>query len=88
MPIAAGTFGSPGMVRTLPVRATTKPAPQEARSSRTVMRKPDGRPRSAGLSEKEYCVLAMQMGVSVMPSASISASCFFAASVKSTPSAP
>ena len=88
IPIAAGTFGSPGMVRMLPVSATTKPAPQEARSSRTVMRNPAGRPRSAGLSESEYCVFAMQTGVSVMPSVSISAICFCASGVKSTPSAP
>ncbi len=36
MPLAAGTRGSPGMVRMSPQIATTKPAPAASRTSRTV----------------------------------------------------
>ena len=55
---AAGRFGSPGMVITSPVRATTKPAPVLGTNSRMVMSKPEGAPRRLGSSEKLYCVLA------------------------------
>ena len=44
---AAGTFGSPGIVIMSPVSATTKPAPAERRTSRTVSVKPSGLPSSA-----------------------------------------
>ncbi len=62
MASAAGTLGRPGMVMMSPVRATTKPAPAESFSWRTVTVKPSGAPRSLGLSEKEYWVLATHTG--------------------------
>ena len=37
---ALGCFGSPGIVNTLPVRATMKPAPKLGRNSRTVILNP------------------------------------------------
>ncbi len=45
-----------------PVRATRKPGPLASSKSRTVMRKLRGRPRLVALSEREFWVLAMQMG--------------------------
>ena len=36
MPSAAGTLGSPGIVRTFPVSATTKPAPASTTDTRVV----------------------------------------------------
>src|SRR5512146_579844 len=60
---AAGSRGSPGMVMISPACATMNPAPADGRTSLTVMRKPDGRPRRVASSVNEYCVLAMQMGV-------------------------
>ena len=59
---AAGTLGRPGMVKTLPVSATTKWAPAETLSSRTAMRKFSGAPRALALSLKLYCVLATHTG--------------------------
>ena len=70
MPSAAGFFGSPGMVRISPVSATTNPAPAETFSSRTVMSKSVGAPRSFLSSEKLYCVFATQTGSVPKPSAS------------------
>ena len=55
-------FGRPGMVMMLPMTATTKPAPADRRSSRTVMVKPSGAASSLALSLKEYWVLAMHTG--------------------------
>jgi hypothetical protein len=49
--------------------------------------KPVGAPSSAGLSENEYWVFAMQMGILSSPSFSRLAICFFASAVNSTPSA-
>ncbi len=50
------------MVRMPPISTTTKPAPARKRNSRTVGVCPVGAPTRAGLSEKEYCVLATQTG--------------------------
>lgn len=44
MPSAAGFLGRPGIVMILPITTTTKPAPAERRSSRTVIVKPEARP--------------------------------------------
>jgi len=41
---ADGDLDSPGMVMMSPASATTKPAPAEGYTSRTVMRNPDGAP--------------------------------------------
>ena len=62
MASAAGTLGRPGMVMMSPVSTTTKPAPALNRTFFTVTRKPLGQPVSAGLSERDYWVLAMQTG--------------------------
>ena len=51
------------MVMISPVRATRKPAPAETLTLRTVTVKPFGAPSFVGSSEKDYCVLAMQMGI-------------------------
>lgn len=57
--MAAGTLGRPGMSIMSPASATIKPAPLLNTSSRMVTSKPSGRPSNLGLSESEYCVLAM-----------------------------
>ena len=62
MDSAAGFLGRPGMVMMLPMMTTTKPAPAERRTSRTVMVKPSGAASSLGSSLKEYWVLAMHTG--------------------------
>lgn len=59
--IAAGTFGRPGIVMTLPVKTTTKFAPAERLHSRTVMVKPRGAPMIFGSSVMEFGVFAMQI---------------------------
>ena len=84
---AAGTLGRPGMVMMSPVRATINPAPALTFRFRTVTVKPRGAPSSAGSSEKEYWVLAMQMGSAPKPSSVSCLACFFALAVKTTPSA-
>ena len=66
---AAGTLGSPGIVKILPVSATRNPAPAETLTVRTVTVKPSGAPSFFASSEKEYCVFAMQTGRSPNPSA-------------------
>ncbi len=59
---ADGTFGSPGMVMTSPQITTMNSAPAASRTSRMFTVCPLGAPRAAGSVEKEYCVLAMQIG--------------------------
>ena len=59
---AAGTTGRPGMSIISPAIATTNPAPLLTTTSRILKGKPSGRPYSAGLSEREYCVLAIITG--------------------------
>ena len=59
---ADGTLGNPGMVITSPQTATMNSAPAARRTSRTLSVWPLGAPRAAGSVEKEYWVLAMQMG--------------------------
>lgn len=61
--LGRGLFGEgPGIVMILPITTTTKPAPAERRSSRTVIVKPEGAASSEASSEKLYCVLAMHTG--------------------------
>ena len=81
---AAGTLGRPGMVRISPVRATRKPAPAETLIFRTVTVKFSGAPRSLGSSEKEYWVLAMQMGYWPKPCSVSCLACFLALGVRTT----
>ena len=53
-----------------------------------VISKPEGLPRRAALSDREYWVFAMQTGIASPPSALMSFRDFLAAFVKVTPSAP
>ena len=64
-----------------------KPAPADTFRFRTVTVKPLGAPRRAGSSEKEYWVLAMQMGRPPKPRSVSSRACFWAAAVSAAPSA-
>lgn len=50
-----------------PLIGKMKPAPTEARTSRTGKSKGSGTPRSFASWEKEYCVLAMQIGILSKP---------------------
>ena len=70
-----------------PVSATTNPAPADTFTWRTVMSKSRGAPSFDASSLKEYYVFAMHTGMPPNPSASSCASSFFAAGVKTTPSA-
>ena len=70
----AGWRGRPGMVMMSPQIITTKPAPAESRTSRTGTTCPLGAPSREASAEKEYCVLATQIGSCEKPIASISAS--------------
>src|SRR6266508_2112298 len=85
---AAGLLPSPGIVRMSPASATTKPAPADGRMSRTCSMNPVGAPSWVGSSENEYCVFAMQTGVSPRPSLGSSSSARSAAGAKETPPAP
>ena len=58
------------MVRMSPQIGYTKPAPTEARTSRTGRVQPVGAPLRAGFDEMERWVLAMQTGRSPKPLAS------------------
>ena len=58
------------MVMMSPVSATTKPAPADTFTLRTVMRKPRGAPSFFASSEKLYCVFAMHTGMPPKPRSS------------------
>ena len=60
--VAAGTFGSPGIVITSPQTMTTNCAPAASRTSRMFSTWSAGAPCSSGSVENEYCVLAMHTG--------------------------
>ncbi len=62
MRAAAGFELSPGIVRTSPQIGYTKPAPTDARTSRTGRIQPVGAPFSAGSEEMDRWVLAMHTG--------------------------
>jgi hypothetical protein len=74
-----GRLLRPGIVRISPAIGVMKPAPAARRTSRIWTRKPVGRPRSFGLSDRLYCVFAMQIGSPPKPMASYWASWRFAA---------
>src|SRR5574344_732150 len=57
---AVGIFGRPGIVMILPVSGMMKFAPAERFTSRIVMVKPRGAPRTSGSSVSDCGVLAMQ----------------------------
>ena len=59
---AAGDLGRPGIVRMSPVSTTMKPAPADTFTFLMVTVKPSGAPSLVGSSEKDYWVLATQMG--------------------------
>ena len=73
MLLAAGTFGSPGIVMMSPHTTTMNSAPAERRNSRIGIVKAEGAPLAFGSVEKLYCVLAMQTGKLPKPSFSSSA---------------
>ena len=54
--------GNPGIRIIFPIIGIKKPAPAAISNSRTVILKFVGRPISDSLSEKDFCVLAMQIG--------------------------
>src|SRR5215471_127331 len=85
---ARETLGSPGMSIMLPAITTTKPAPAESEASVTFKVQPEGAPRSFGLSEKEYWVLAMHTGSLLKHQSLNSCSLARALSLKVTPLAP
>ena len=62
MSMAAGCLGRPGIVMSAPQMTTTKPAPADRRTSRTLSGKSSGAPSRPASSLNEYCVLAMQTG--------------------------
>ena len=59
---AAGCVDKPGIVLMSPQMRYTKPAPTEARASRTGIVHPVGAPFSDGSDESDRCVLAMMTG--------------------------
>ena len=75
------------MVMIEPVSATTKPAPADTFTWRTVMVKSRGAPSLVASSENEYWVLAMHTGMLPKPKASNCAISFCAAGSNTTPSA-
>src|SRR4051794_15568571 len=85
---ARETFGNPGISIMLPAIATTKPAPAEREASVILSVHPVGAPRSLGLSENEYCVLAMHTGSEPNPQSLNCCSLARALSLKATPAAP
>src|SRR5215471_2573468 len=85
---ARGALGNPGISIMLPAITTTKPAPAESEASVTFKVQPLGAPRSLGLSENEYCVLAMQTGSLPKHQLWYCSSFLRAFSLKLTPAAP
>ena len=74
----AGDAGKPGIVIISPVKTTTKPAPFDKVILFTVIAKSLGAPKSEGLSDKEYCVLATHIGRLLAPNFKISSNAFLA----------
>jgi hypothetical protein len=64
------------------------PAPAQTLKARTVTLKPSGAPSRAGSSDREYWVLAMQMGRPPKPRSKSPLACFSAAGVRITPAPP
>lgn len=64
---AAGALGRPGMVIISPVSTTINPAPADTLASLTVIENPVGRPSFVGSSDREYWVLATQIGRPAKP---------------------
>jgi hypothetical protein len=69
---AEGALGRPGMVMISPQMTTRKPAPAESRTSRIGTTWSVGAPLRLGSVEKDYCVLATQIGRLPYPAASMS----------------
>ena len=76
------------MVMMSPVKATMKPAPAETLSFLMVTVKSLGAPIRLALSEKEYWVLAIQIGSWPKPRSSNSLSSRLAAGVRLMPAPP
>ena len=67
-----------------PAKATINPAPIDGFTSLIVILKPVGRPNNVGSSDKEYCVLATQIGRLEKPCLTNSSSLALAFSVITT----
>ena len=61
IPSEAGCAGKPGILIISPVIGIKKPAPEAISISLTVIVKFLGRPRSFGLSDKDFSVFATQI---------------------------
>src|SRR6476620_1071807 len=85
---ARETLGKPGISIMLPAIATMNPAPAEREASVILSVQPVGAPRSLGLAENEYCVLAMQTGSLAKHQSLNCCSLARALSLKLTPAAP
>src|SRR6202140_3530463 len=85
---ARETLGKPGISIMFPAMATMNPAPAERDASVIFSVQPVGAPRSLGLSENEYCVLAMQTGSVAKDQSLNCCSLARALSLKVTPAAP
>src|SRR5262249_20742228 len=85
---ARETLGNPGISIMLRAITTTKPAPAESEASVTFRVQPEGDPRTLGLSEKEYWVLAMHTGSRLKHQSLNSCSFARALSLKVTAAAP
>src|SRR5258708_35054503 len=85
---ARETLGRPGISIMFPEITTTKPAPAESDASVILSVQPEGAPSSLGLSENEYCVLAMQTGSLAKPQSLNCWSLAFGLSLRLTPAAP
>ena len=59
---AAGISGKPGILIILPVIGMINPAPAAISICRTVTTKSFGRPSNFGLSDSDFCVLAIHTG--------------------------
>src|SRR5882724_7397118 len=81
-------FGNPGISIIFPEMTATNPAPAERVASVAFNCQPFGAPMSFGLSENEYCVLAMHTGNLPKPQSAKSCSLARAFSLSVTPSAP
>src|SRR5215470_12087788 len=85
---ARETLGKPGISIMLPAMATMNPAPAERDASLMLSVHPVGAPSSLGLSENEYCVLAMQTGSLAKHQSLNCCSLARALSLNVTPAAP
>jgi hypothetical protein len=68
---AEGIAGNPGIRIIEPAIGTINPAPDDNSTSRILMVNPSDRPRNAGSSESDFCVLAIHTARFPKPNFSI-----------------